>query len=436
MRLRTGWGLARCGVLLVLAASAYALSPSEISAMRQSRRLARQHERVQPKIAVARKAPAVPSKASAESVIRAQMDAEFRRAAAKTMGGEDVFRKVPGMSRTKRPHSAPAASQQTGAEAKQAAFERAEEEFLAHESPMAVHDCGIYGDECNEHGVTPDAGTKGDFMKARTQSLALSAASADMLELPDCSVVDCGAQLNFQRFGVKHAGAPRRLPARLHSGVRWPAVPRKASPSLTVRPVGQLVAQAAPAATPAVTPALSKQDIKALAHELLDEAADPDRSAAQDHERARQQSIRAAVGGGVASLSEHEADDDTGEDTGMSEDGDCCEWEEGEDGDGEWVCRHCANTEEDYDMWNNVNIFPRDETGFGQSYLHVLLALIGIIATAMLCAFCYREAGKEEGPIGEGFQHAKDAWVTVTNSAGDAIENAGQAVGLTPKKDA
>jgi hypothetical protein len=38
-----------------------------------------------------------------------------------------------------------------------------EDQFLAHESPVAVHDCGIYGNDCNERGRGPDH-DKGSFM--------------------------------------------------------------------------------------------------------------------------------------------------------------------------------------------------------------------------------------------------------------------------------
>jgi hypothetical protein len=39
----------------------------------------------------------------------------------------------------------------------------AENKFIEHESPRAVHDCGIYGNDCNQVGGGPD-GDKGTFM--------------------------------------------------------------------------------------------------------------------------------------------------------------------------------------------------------------------------------------------------------------------------------
>ena len=47
-----------------------------------------------------------------------------------------------------------------------------QEQFLKHESPRAVHDCGLDGDDCNYSGTGVEDHDRGTYMKARTQSLA------------------------------------------------------------------------------------------------------------------------------------------------------------------------------------------------------------------------------------------------------------------------
>ncbi|KAJ1489453.1 hypothetical protein T484DRAFT_1885824, partial [Baffinella frigidus] len=324
-------GLLGGSLLLLFAASALALTPAEISAMRQSRRLGR--TAAQPADSMARRAPTPPQARRSEgqdrpesrpseeeedqalqaAVNRAKLDREFRRSAAREMGGADVFQRVPGMKvrahrvRPSEQEESDAAEKQAEQQAKQEAEEKAEAAFLKRESPMSVHDCGIYGNECNVRGVGPDAGTKGNFMKGRTQALSLTAAGFPAPKMPDCSKVDCGAQLHFQRSGVSHSASPRFVRRTQQTSRRAPSAPWLAStrgkspaPVLSMQGVGRLLPVAA-AASPVsrvdggARAGLSKTDIKALASELLKEAAMPDRHAAQAHEHARQLAIRAAV---------------------------------------------------------------------------------------------------------------------------------------------
>jgi len=154
-------GLLGGGLVLLFAASALALSPTEISAMRQSRRQG--VAAAQPPVAMARRTPRArrsegeerpQSRQSEEeddqalqaAVNRAKLDTEFRRTAARTMGGEDVFQRVPGMKVSAHrarpaPPSDQEAEQQAQQEAEQQAKEEAEEQaeaaFLKRESPMS-----------------------------------------------------------------------------------------------------------------------------------------------------------------------------------------------------------------------------------------------------------------------------------------------------------
>ncbi|KAJ1489452.1 hypothetical protein T484DRAFT_1780149 [Baffinella frigidus] len=57
--------------------------------------------------------------------------------------------------------------------------------------------------------------------------------------------------------------------------------------------------------------------------------------------------------------------------------------------------------------------------------------MLGIIAAAMLLAFCCNGASGEPGtgPMADHWQHARDAWTTVSNSAEDTIESTRKGMG-------
>eukprot|EP00960_Hanusia_phi_P065924 766255-Hanusia_phi.AAC.2 len=76
----------------------------------------------------------------------------------------------------------PVAVQRSWSEDKDSELEMEEEKFLEHESPRAVHDCGLFDNDCNFKGTGPDR-DRGNYMKARPQSLAQLPSSVWELEL-------------------------------------------------------------------------------------------------------------------------------------------------------------------------------------------------------------------------------------------------------------
>ena len=68
---------------------------------------------------------------------------------------------------------------------------------------VAVHDCGLDGDECNYSGTGVEDHDVGTYMKARTQSLA------QVSWLPDCASVNCAAEIEVQHHKTAAARQPQ-----------------------------------------------------------------------------------------------------------------------------------------------------------------------------------------------------------------------------------
>jgi hypothetical protein len=189
--------------------------------------------------------------------------------------------------------------QRTWAANKDAIVENAEEEFLKHESPMAVHDCGLDGDDCNYKGTGVEGSylehDRGTYMKARTQSLA------QVSWLPDCSTVNCATEIKVQH----HRAAAAKAPQVLGAGTTASVQAQLAYDHATDERWSSRSARGA-AAAPVEKVELSHKDIDLLAKELYKEATAADRKRAESSARARESQIRNAVT--VAASPVHAAD--------------------------------------------------------------------------------------------------------------------------------
>ena len=89
--------------------------------------------------------------------------------------------------------------------------------------------------------------------------------------------------------------------------------------------------------------------------------------------------------------------------------------------DSEGNCKSCPGPDEDYNMWDNLYIFPGDQAGMGRSFTHVLLAILLIIMGVFVASVLLDKRKEETGehPIDSMYQNAKDLSETVGSSAGN-----------------